>query len=236
MAVASKPVSASSKSRARAPLKVNIFDVMTRANTALMPLFPYLEPGCIVPTGNAFRGGPGNELSTFEHFNTVDEVSICFASHGCGLRPGMVVVGAKRHRVGDFFPDPQDPEAFVLTTVTQRQADAGVSQREAMIFTCANCQHPLVTRVYDAIPRVEAGIMPEGYELYVETVVEASQGVDALDDPAQRKCSECGHENAPFPGRNWGWRAYATQLALARQAWGQYAGLVGESTSDAATA
>ena len=41
------------------PLKVNVFEFMKGANSALIPLFPYLDEGAIVPCGTMFDGGPG---------------------------------------------------------------------------------------------------------------------------------------------------------------------------------
>jgi hypothetical protein len=196
---------------------------MSKANTALVPLFPYLGPGCIVPTGNAFRGGPGREFGIFEHFNTVDEVAICFAAHGARVRAGQVAAGAKRHNVGGFFADPEDPQNFVLITVTQRQAEQDVEQHEEMNFFCSECHHRLVHHPYDAKPTIQPGLMPEGYELCVDTVVEAANSLDRHNSDAKlRKCPNCGHENKPFPVEQWGWRAYREKLAMMHDCWRQY--------------
>ena len=37
-------------------------------------------------------------------------------------------------------------------------------------------------------------------------------------DAARRTCSGCGHVNAPFPLRTWGWDIYADQSAAMAQA------------------
>jgi hypothetical protein len=214
---------------ARPPLKVNIFDFMRVANTSLVPLFPYLEPGCIVPTGNAFRAGPGRDTGVFEHFNTVDEVSICFAGRGSRVRPGQVTVGANTHRVGGFFANAGDPDSFVLISVTQRQAEAETDQQEALAFFCAKCQEKLLSSTFDGKPERPQGTMPRGCEQYVETVVAAAQLSEALNGDAQsRICTKCGHENPPFPVEQWGWRAYRDRVALMQEGWRQYASVISE--------
>jgi hypothetical protein len=215
----------------RPPLRVNLFDAMAKANTALVPLFPYLGPGCIVPTGNAFRGGGGRDFGVFEHFNTVDEVAICFGARGARIRAGQVAAGAKRHNVGGFFPDLDDSASYVLISVTQRQADADVPQHEEMNFFCEKCRHRLVHHAYDAKPKTAPGIMPGGYELYVDTIVEAANSLDRFNaDEAARRCPNCGHECRPFPVELWGWREYREKLALVRECWREYGG----ATADAA--
>lgn len=195
------------------PLKVNLFERMPSVNTALAPLFPYLGDGCIVPTGTIFRGGPGRRFGTFEHFNTVDEVAIVFAAAGAQARPGMVFVGARTHHVGSFLVDEEDPASFVLVTVTQRQAEAGVPQSEGWTFRCPGCQAPLVEHRFDAKSPSDTGLGP------LETILQSQAGADLANDKAARPvCPRCGADNPGFPASAWGWDRYAENCAATDEA------------------
>ena len=87
----------------RLPLRNNIFDAMQKGNTALMPLFPHLYPGAMVPAGAVFRGGPNKYYGHFFHHNTVDEVVVTFGANGALLKTGQVFVGTRMHGVDCFL-------------------------------------------------------------------------------------------------------------------------------------
>jgi 3-hydroxyanthranilate 3,4-dioxygenase len=74
----------------RVPLKVNVFDFARTATTALNPLFPYFAPGCIVPCIALQDPGARGEMGYFVHYNTVQEVNLCFGSSGSFRVPGGV--------------------------------------------------------------------------------------------------------------------------------------------------
>jgi hypothetical protein len=137
------------------PMKVNVYDFMRTANSALAPMFPYQEPGSIVPCVTAFRGAQDRTFGAFQHFNTVDEVMINFGSHGAAPRPGMVAVGAQLHQVSIRMTDPNDDNACQLNVITQRQAEAGEDQHERVTFFCVKCQASLVEHAYQAQPSEE---------------------------------------------------------------------------------
>ena len=62
----------------REPLRTNVFELMRSTTTQLLPLFPYLGPGAMLPAGALFRGRPGAEYGRFFHRNSEEEVSVCF--------------------------------------------------------------------------------------------------------------------------------------------------------------
>ena len=98
----------------------------------------------IVPTVALFWGRENGDYGYFEHYNTIDEVVIIFGADGAAgrARTGLVRVNAHTHGVGNFLPDPDDPEVFSLICITQRQSDEA-KQEEAVWFKCTECQHDL---------------------------------------------------------------------------------------------
>lgn len=203
----------------RPPLRVNVFEFLSQANSALLPMFPYEEPGAIVPCGAVFRSGPGKKLNAFHHFNTVDEIVIVFGAEGVPMRPGQVVVGPKKHHVGPTFANPDDTDQFVMMTITQRQSEPGSHQHEALTFFCSACQAPLAVSAYDSHnAEVVSDPLRVGYAPPLETIIRTYETARSLDDPETRKCKACGHQNEPFPYHNWGWSRYADQVFCSEKA------------------
>jgi hypothetical protein len=60
----------------REPLKVNVYERMSKAAAQLTPLFPYDSAGAIIPAGAVLVGGPDVEYGHFFHWNTVNEVAV----------------------------------------------------------------------------------------------------------------------------------------------------------------
>lgn len=198
----------------RPPLKANLFSVMQKSNTQLMPLFPRFHPGAMVPAGAILRGGPDKAYGHFFHHNSVDEVVVAFAAHECLLQTSQVFVGGRVHGVNSFMKNEKNPEAFAVLCITQRQAEAG-PQSEAVSVACEKCRAELFRRDFDATPR------PDGDELshpFPSVALLPGLFAEYNDDPAQRTCRECGHVNAPFPVAAWGWDDYAGQSATAAEA------------------
>src|SRR5262245_33456498 len=131
---------------ARAPMIANIFHAVRSTNTALAPIFPYCGDGCLVPGVSVFYGG--RDISNFHHMNSVDEVSICFASEGSRIRTGTVFSGAREHLVGSFFDKDNAEENMMVIAVEQRQADAGIAQHEKLSFHCHKCQAVLLEHAF----------------------------------------------------------------------------------------
>lgn len=200
----------------RPPLRANLLQAMQQANTTLAPLFPYLHPGSIVPTGALFIGEPGKDYGHFFHHNCVDEVIIAFVANDATLQTGQVYQGGPVHGVNSFLKDQTKPGSFALFSVTQRQREEG-EQPEAVSILCKQCR----TQIFRG--DVDGSSPPDAVELDHPLPVLAR--IPALlraynDDPEARTCRSCGHRNEPFPLRTWGWDLYATQsetLATAKR-------------------
>ena len=201
------------------PLQANIFHALRSANTALVPLFPYVGDGDLVPGATIMWGGPGKEMSAFNHTNTVDEVAICFAADNSRLRAGFVHVGSRTHIVGNFFEDDTDPRNLTAIVVTQRQAEKGVPQEESLTFFCRACQNTLMYHRFSSKndgDAAEADV--PGYQPPLETLTEGAICLYPFNaDEAARTCSKCGTVNDPFPLSNWGWDYYEKNLVAAEK-------------------
>ena len=55
-------------------MRANVLHVMQKANTTLAPLFPYMHPGAMVPTGALIIGGPSVALA---QDTTSSDVPLC---------------------------------------------------------------------------------------------------------------------------------------------------------------
>ncbi|PRP99972.1 hypothetical protein [Enhygromyxa salina] len=200
----------------RPPLHANLLNHMQQANTTLAPLFPYLHPGAIVPTGALFIGGPDTDYGQFYHHNSVDEIIIAFVANGATLQTGQLYNGGRVHGVNGFLKDQTAPGSFVLFSVTQRQLDEG-AQPEAISILCTSCRKQLFKGEFDGASPPDATELDHPF-------MSAAALPDVLrafnEDPELRTCPDCGHVNEPFPVHAWGWDNYATQsrvLAGAKQ-------------------
>lgn len=198
----------------RPPMRANLLNVMQQANTTLAPLFPYLHPGAIVPTGALFIGEPGKDYGQLYHHNSVDEIIIAFVANDATLQTGQLYNGGRVHGVNSFLKDQTKPGSFALFTVTQRQLEAG-PQPEAISLICSSCRKQLFKGEFDG------GSPPDAHEL------DHPFGTPSMlpellrefnEDPARRTCPDCGHLNDPFPVHTWGWDLYATQSATMAEA------------------
>lgn len=200
------------------PLQANVFHALRSANTALVPIFPYAGDGDIVPGATIMWGGPGKEMSAFNHTNTVDEVAICFAANKSRLRPGFVHVGSHTHVVGNFFEDDTDPENLTAIVVTQRQAEAGVPQEESLTFFCKECQTTLLHHRFSSKNEADVDADLPGYQPPLETLTEGAICLYPYnEDEAARTCPKCGTVNEPFPLSNWGWDYYQKNAVAAEK-------------------
>lgn len=183
----------------KVPLQVNIYKFAQVANSKLAPVFPYHGPGDIVPTAAVMDDEGGADPGYFLHYNSVDEIAMCFGSTGGRFRSGQVAVGAREHGVGGR----PEPGIASIMTVTQRQS-VGKPQEEAIGFPCTQCR----TEVYRYAFPVVHNEDPEAVKP-LDTIVgsyEAARRYNA--DPALRDCPSCGHANEPFPHELWGWAGY----------------------------
>ena len=207
------PISASAP---REPMKTNVFDLARVANSTWVPLFPYLDEGCIVPALSNFHDEPGRVFGEFQHTNTAEEIGICFGSHQAGLRPGHVLSGPHDRHVHVHFGRRSEGKGYALVVVTQRQADAGQPQEQALTLLCSQCQAPLLRHRFDARPTRDAR---QTYGGGPSTVIEHSKASRMFNAcPSRRTCPCCGHVNAPFEVQAWGWDRYEEQSRIAEQA------------------
>jgi hypothetical protein len=198
----------------RPPLRANLLNVMQKANTTLAPLFPYLHPGAIVPTGALFTGAPGKDYGQLFHHNSVDEIIIAFVAREATLETGQVYNGGRVHGVNSFLKDQTRPGSFALFTVTQRQLEEG-PQPEAISLNCSACRKQVFKGEFDGASPPEAVELEHPFATPA-VLPELLREFNA--DPARRTCADCGHVNAPFPVHVWGWDLYASQSATMAQA------------------
>lgn len=205
----------------REPMRVNIFDAMIGANSQLLPLFPYLGEGAMVPAGALMRGGPGVSYGQFFHTNSVDEVVVVFATGGPMNAGGFVAVGPNTHLVNSNLPSEEDPQNFAVVSITQRQ-EIGKEQSEMVTLRCEKCK-AIVTQVrFDATPPpADHYADSAGDRLFLSLIYAAEAAEQHNASEAARTCKRCGTVNPPFPLDRWGWAEYAMRgrtVAKARAA------------------
>jgi hypothetical protein len=201
----------------REPLKTNIYELMRNSATQLVPLFPYFGRGAMLPAGALFRGGPDSSYGRFFHRNSVEEVYICFGAQGAMARAGGMFIQGKMHEVQSPLLDPEDPNGFVVSVITQRQADDG-DQHESLTFRCSECNNKLFQFEFPSTPAdgVEThageygGRDDDAYPMF-PTQWGSFAAADAFNrDEQARTCDKCGHVNAPFPLDRWGWERWVS--------------------------
>lgn len=192
----------------RVPMKVNALKLVQGANSQLLPLFPYLGPGAIVPCSAAFESDGGStHIGYFLHENTVDEVAMAIASNG-RVRTGDVFVGSRVHGVGG---DSEEPFYSVMV-ITQRQLEDG-EQREALSFQCEKCNTVLHRHEFDEAAGGDGALAGLPTTFGSEA---AALGWNASEEV--RTCKECGHVSSPFPLHIWGWSNYTRNSRIVRKA------------------
>jgi hypothetical protein len=212
-------------SGAREPLKVNVFDLMTGAVCQLLPLFPYHDAGAMVPCGAIMTGNSGDsEFGHFFHYNTVEEVAVTFGANEAMLQTGQIFVTQQLHGVNSFLRDSANPEAFILMTITQHQAEEG-DQSEAILFRCRKCSEQLYRHDYNATPKGVEGYDPAQWGASVDDDVSMFPTIWGSDKAALdysvesvRTCPKCGHVNVGHPHHKWGWHRYVDQVHTAGSA------------------
>lgn len=193
----------------RPPLRVNIFSAMQRANTKLMPLFPYLHPGAMVPCASLIIGNEKGSHGQFFHSNSEDEVVLFWVTRGGTMAAGQVFVGGRTHGVNSFLKNEKDPQSFGINCVTQRQPE-GRKQTEAYTLKCFKCRTDVFHREFDTTPPPDARELTHPFP----TIVAAAETFAVYNaDASLRTCPKCGHVNEPFPVAEWGWDKYAAQSA-----------------------
>lgn len=185
------------------PMKANAFEIARQSNTQLLPLFPYLHPGAIVPCSASFESDGKTPTGYFLHENSVDEVAFTLGSNGRN-RSGDVFVGPRQHGVGYNSPEP----FFALMVITQRQAEDH-EQDETMSFVCEQCSAVLLSHEFDGHTG-RHGRFPA-----LSTIVGSFESAQALNTEGVLTCRSCGHQNPAFPLPIWGWSSYVRQTRIA---------------------
>lgn len=209
-------------SPAREPLKVNVFDMLTGAVSQLQPVFPYHDAGAMVPCGGIFTGDPDdNKFGHFFHYNTVEEVAVTFGANDAMLQTGQIFVTQQLHGVNSFLRNPDNPEAFILMTITQHQSEEG-DQNEAILFRCQKCHEQLLRHDYNATPKGVEGHDPSQWGGADDdevtpfvTIWGSNKAAMDYNDETVRTCPKCGHLNPTHPHHKWGWERYVRQVRTA---------------------
>lgn len=198
----------------RPPLHANLLNTMQKANTTLVPLFPYMHPGAMVPAGAMFIGGPGRDYGQFYHHNSVDEIIIAFVAKDATLQTGQLYNGGRVHGVNSFLKDQTKAGSFAVFTITQRQVDSG-AQPEGVSMLCKQCRKQLFYEEFDSLSPPDSHEVDRAFN----TLVGAANAMQHFNgDPELRKCKDCGHENELFPLDIWGWHDYRDQSQVAATA------------------
>src|SRR5262245_60142173 len=205
---------ASTRSQRKHPLKVNVFERLQHHVWQLAPLFPYLGDEALVPATAFFMGHEGFRSGRFSHFNTVEEVVLVLAATGGYVQGASLRVVNRTHAVTAPLVDPTDPEAFVVTVITQRN-NAEPSQPEAIMFMCPKCNKLMARYDYDAkLDSRNLGPVPEFSTVYHS--FRTSEMFNA--DLGARTCKHCGHFEPPFPVEEWGWGRYTRHTEVVNRA------------------
>lgn len=192
------------------PMKVNAFSIAQQSNAQLLPMFPYVHRGAIVPCSIAFESdGNGTPMGYFVHTNSVDEIALTLASNG-PQRSGDVFVGPRSHGVGGG----SNMAFYRVGVVTQRQLEEGEQPEEATLF-CEQCNAELFRNRVDMSHDGE----DERYAPLPSIVLldDLVNRFNASEDA--RTCKGCGHVNPPFPAMVWGWNRYMRNSRAARRGW-----------------
>ncbi len=193
----------------KVPMKVNAFQAARNSNTQLLPLFPYMDPGSIVPCSAVLQSDGINSPGYFLHENSVDEILLSIGSKGM-MRTADMVVGPRRHGVGGKSAVP----FFAVSIITQRQLEEG-EQPETVTFTCEKCNTELHSHSFNA---KDAG---EGTYAGLPTLICSDQSTADYNASVEtRTCPNCGNVNAPFPTPIWGWSRYRRNTEIVESAWG----------------
>lgn len=232
------PLSIPPPSSIRVPLKVNVFRHMRMSNTALCPMFPYLEEGCFAPAVAIYTGAAGRAVGMFKHFNTVDEILVVFGAKGSRLKPGNAIADVREHFVNITLSDFNDPENHFLAAVIQRQSENREDQREIVTFVCEQCKKPLKEFPFQSQPPAGTSVGIRDHPEYARGFESPIGGWRAAEqfnrDEEGRRCKHCGHVSAPFPFPEWGWARYAEQCRSVDKALGAYPGFGDESAKSIA--
>ncbi|MEJ7635522.1 hypothetical protein [Aeromicrobium sp.] len=208
----------------REPLKVSIYERMSKSNAQLMPIFPYDEAGAMVPCGAVLYGGADRTHPHFFHWNTVSELLVAWGSNEAMIASGSLMATQPFHGVNSFLRDEKKEGTFALVTITQRQSsEAG--QREALTAKCESCKKDILRFEYESAPHgapdFEAAAYTEADDVFRQFSTQwgGVEFVRQRNSDAVRICEHCGHENSVFEMSAWGWDRMVSQTSVANAAY-----------------
>ncbi len=197
----------------KTPIKKNLFEEVIHATGTLelVPVFPYLDDGAIVPCLSVSMGGGGAQKFQFFHENVVPEVLLCLAEQNSALNTGMMMALPNLHGVNNFLKDVDDKDAYMIVLITIRMNRAD-DQTEGFLIRCTECNELVFRRDTNVKEGPERAYYPEFYALAFYA--------DAVDEfnASDRTCPKCGVVQEHFPQEQLGWRRYARQVDLANRA------------------
>jgi hypothetical protein len=208
----------------REPLKVSVYERMSKSNAQLMPIFPYDGAGVMVPCGAMLYGGEDRFHGHFFHWNTVSELLVAWGSKDAMIATGSLMATQPFHGVNSFLRDEHQDGAFALVTITQRQSsDEG--QREALTAKCEKCKQDLVKFEYDSAPMGAPDYNPSAFgdpdDVFKQFSTQwgGTEFVKRRNSAETLVCSNCGHENYVFDLKVWGWDRLVAQTTVANAAY-----------------
>lgn len=207
----------------REPLKVSVYERMSKSNAQLMPIFPYEEAGTMVPCGAMLYGGEDRFHGHFFHWNTVSELLVAWGSKDAMIATGSLMATQPFHGVNSFLRDEKKEGAFALVTITQRQSsDAG--QREALTAKCESCKKDILKYEYESAPLgapdYDASAFGDADDEFRQFSTQwgGVEFVKQRNSDEVRTCSNCGHENYVFDLTAWGWDRLVNQTTISNAA------------------
>jgi hypothetical protein len=196
-------------------LKVNVFAHMMAHQGMLeqLPLFPYLGPGDIVPTGALSLTLPGTPRVHFYHYNDIPEVILCMASEGGLITTGQLYLQQGTHGVTTFIRQPAGDEGkhYQISLIIIRMKPAG-PQQEAFVLRCPSCN--------EVVFRVDRDVWKGPAHAHYPELANIRFYADAADEynAELRHCAACAAEQPRFPAELMGWRRYVQYVELANRA------------------
>ena len=207
----------------REPLKVSVYERMSKSNAQLMPIFPYDDAGTMVPCGAVLYGGEDRFHGHFFHWNTVSELLVAWGSSDAMIATGSLMATQPFHGVNSFLRDEKKEGAFALVTITQRQSsEAG--QKEALTAKCEKCKKDILKYEYDSAPQGAPDFDPTAFGDADDEFRQFSTQWGGVEFVKQRNaddvriCQHCGHENYVFDLKAWGWDRLVNQTTVANAA------------------
>ena len=208
----------------REPLKVSVYERMSKSNAQLQPIFPYDGAGVMVPCGAMLYGGEEMSYGHFFHWNTESELLASWGTNEAMIPTGALMATQPFHGVNSFLRNEKNPEAYALVTITQRQSSEP-GQREALSARCEKCKQDLVKYEYDAAPPGAPDFDPAAFgkpdDVFRQfsTQFGSEEFIRRRNSDEGRTCANCGHVNYVFDMHPWGWDRFVAKTTVTNAAY-----------------